>query len=144
MCTKSPSTTYYEYVPCSLLTVYLPYVWQPFGKISDITNPIPVPAGVLRSSTVTFSRIGAATRAHNCIHGFTLVDEPAVAGSTTGGKPTRLATLYEKPIRAHAVRDWISGHPRIVIPVLVFLLGALSYTVRSLLSPLLDYALTPP
>lgn len=131
MCTKSLSMTCYEYVPRSPLTPDLPYVWQPFGKISDITNPTPVPAGVLRSSTVTFSSIRAATRAHNCIHGFTLVDEPAVAGSTTGGKPTRLATIYEKPIKAHVVRDWISGHPRIVIPVLVFVLGALSFTVRS-------------
>lgn len=41
---------------------------------------------------------------------------------------TRLRLFYERPLKAHAIRDWISGHPRIVIPVGAFLLGTLSYT----------------
>jgi hypothetical protein len=50
---------------------------QPYGQISDITNPVPVPAGNLRYSTIMFASQRGAARAHNCIHGFTLVDEPA-------------------------------------------------------------------
>jgi hypothetical protein len=41
---------------------------------------------------------------------------------------SRLRLYYERPLKAHAIRDWISGHPRIALPVLAFLIGTLSYT----------------
>ncbi len=37
--------------------------------------------------------------------------------------------MYEDPIQGHAVRDWLSSHPRIVLPVLLTLLGTLTYTI---------------
>ena len=43
---------------------------------------------------------------------------------------TRLRTSFVPPVQAHIVRDWAAKHPRIVIPVIVFLLGTLTYTVR--------------
>jgi len=121
---------------------------QHYGHISDITNPVPVAAGNLRFSTVTFADRRIATRAHNCIHGFTLVDEPRCTSFYTNylnqliyhhlvpgqdsstAKPTRLATIYDYSLKGHVIRDWLSSHPRIVVPLLVFLLGALSYAVR--------------
>lgn len=44
---------------------------------------------------------------------------------------SRLRLYYQHPLKAHAVRDWISGHPRLVLPVLAFILGTLSYTVSN-------------
>lgn len=35
---------------------------------------------------------------------------------------------YERPLKAHAIRDWISAHPRLALPIIAFLLGTLSYT----------------
>jgi hypothetical protein len=43
---------------------------------------------------------------------------------------TRLRTAYQPPVQAHAIRDWLGKHPRIVAPVALFLLGSLTYTVR--------------
>ncbi|KAG8833407.1 mitochondrial escape protein 2 [Serendipita sp. 399] len=97
-------------------------IMRHYGQISNISNPVPVPAGNLRFSTIKFANSRAATRAHNCIHGFTLVDQPAIPGQSTEVKPTRLATVYERKLKGQAVWDWITGHPRISVPVLVFLL----------------------
>jgi hypothetical protein len=30
---------------------------------------------------------------------------------------TRLRIFYEAPLQAHAIRNWIAGHPRIVLPI---------------------------
>ncbi|KAF8163083.1 RNA12 protein-domain-containing protein [Crassisporium funariophilum] len=97
---------------------------RPFGRISDITQPTPVPAGTLRSSTVTFRHIPAATIARNVIHG---LDFPSGTSSAPG--KTRLRAAYQQPIQAHAIRDWMSSHPKIMLPLLVFLLGTLTYTI---------------
>jgi hypothetical protein len=37
--------------------------------------------------------------------------------------------MYERVIKAHLIRDWLSKHPRIVLPIVVFLLGTMTYTV---------------
>ncbi|GJJ12482.1 hypothetical protein Clacol_006724 [Clathrus columnatus] len=96
---------------------------RPFGRIEYINPPVPVPAGMLRSSHVTFQRISSATVAHNCIHGISI---PSPSNPQVS---TRLNTSYERPIKAHVIRDWLTSHPRIVFPVLVFLIGSLTYTV---------------
>lgn len=57
----------------------------------------------------------------------------SVPSSTSPSTVTRIHTYYERPLKAHAIRDWMSGHPRIVIPVIVFLLGSLTYTVSHIL-----------
>ncbi|KAK0197457.1 RNA12 protein-domain-containing protein [Armillaria mellea] len=93
---------------------------RPYGRIRDITDPIPVPAGSSRFSTISFQKIRSAAIARNVLHGFEM---------SSGKTVTRLSTKYEDPIRVHAIRDWLSGHPRIVLPVVVFLLGTLTYTI---------------
>ena len=40
-----------------------------------------------------------------------------------------MRTSYQRPIQAHAIRDWLNSHPKIVLPVFVFLLGTLTYTI---------------
>lgn len=91
---------------------------QPYGRIADIVSPGPTPAGLLRSSLVTFKRVRAAAAAHNCLHGL------SISTPTSSGNLTKLFTVYETPIKAHVIRDWISKHPRIVVPVIIFLLGS--------------------
>ncbi|KAI5124079.1 hypothetical protein M0805_003906 [Coniferiporia weirii] len=95
-------------------------VFRPFGRLVDLTSPAPGPAGALRSSVVTFRKVRAAAIARNCVHGVVL---PAPSATT------QLHTIYERPLKAHAVRDWMAGHPKLVIPVLVFLIGSITYTV---------------
>ncbi|KAF8519313.1 RNA12 protein-domain-containing protein [Hysterangium stoloniferum] len=101
-------------------------VWQilrPYGRIRDIKPPTPVPAGTQRFILVTFERMASATIAHSCIHGAYI---PSPADPKTF---TRLHTGYELPIKPHVIRDWLTSHPRIVFPIIVFLIGALTYTV---------------
>ncbi|KAG1749107.1 RNA12 protein-domain-containing protein [Suillus paluster] len=95
-------------------------LFRPCGRIYNITAPTPVPAGTLRSSDIIFHRVRSATVARNIIHGFTF---------SNGGATTRLRTVYQRPIQAHAIRDWLTSHPRIVLPILFFLLGTLTYTI---------------
>lgn len=61
---------------------------------------------------------------------FTLIKSSATA---TAPPLSRLRLYYERPLKAHAIRDWLSSHPRIVLPIVAFLIGTLSYTVRAML-----------
>ncbi|KXN90467.1 Mitochondrial escape protein 2 [Leucoagaricus sp. SymC.cos] len=54
--------------------------------------------------------------ARNVLHGLTVND-------------TIIRLNYQKPIQAHAVRDWFGSHPKITLPLLVFLIGSLTYTI---------------
>jgi len=93
---------------------------QPYGRIEDITRPQPAPAGTLRSSIVRFERVRSAVRAQNCMHGFT---------APGAGASTRLSVVYEQAMKGRVIRDWLSNHPRIVLPIVAFLLGTLTYAV---------------
>ncbi|KAG0706364.1 RNA12 protein-domain-containing protein [Suillus ampliporus] len=95
-------------------------LFRPCGRIFNITAPTPVPAGTLRSSDILFHRMRSATVARNIIHGYTF---------SNGGTTTHLRTVYQRPIQAHAIRDWLTSHPRIVLPIIFFLLGTLTYTI---------------
>ncbi|KDQ13211.1 hypothetical protein BOTBODRAFT_188730 [Botryobasidium botryosum FD-172 SS1] len=97
-------------------------ILRSYGHIVDITRPQPVPAGTPRSSIVSFTRLRSATIAHNCAHGL-------VVPSVESGKSTRLAIFYERQIKPHLVRDWVTGHPRIVLPLLVFFFGSMTYII---------------
>ncbi|KAG7086673.1 hypothetical protein E1B28_002613 [Marasmius oreades] len=96
-------------------------LFRPFGRIARITEPTPVPPGSLRSSTIVFERIHSATIARNVLHGLEFKDNPS--------SYTRLRCMYVDPIQAHAIRDWIAKHPKIVLPIVFFLLGTLTYTI---------------
>ena len=34
---------------------------------------------------------------------------------------------YQSPISKHMIREWMSSHPKIALPLMVFLAGTLSY-----------------
>ncbi|KAG8988109.1 mitochondrial escape protein 2, partial [Tulasnella sp. 427] len=103
---------------------------RPYGRITSMTKPTPVPAGSLRFVTVTFSRIRPAILAKNCLYGIGVADTTlSTAGTATAPTKTRLMFTYERPLKAHWVRDWMSSHPRIVLPIVAFLLGGLTYTI---------------
>ncbi|KAI0340659.1 hypothetical protein BDW22DRAFT_1360083 [Trametopsis cervina] len=95
---------------------------RPYGRISTITPPSPAPAGTLRSAIITFRGIHSATIARNTLHGLEI---PAEKGTGV----TRLRISYQQPIQAHAIRDYIQSHPKISMPVLIFLLGSLTYAI---------------
>ncbi|KIM87636.1 hypothetical protein PILCRDRAFT_815213 [Piloderma croceum F 1598] len=106
-------------------------VLRPYGQIRDLTSPTPVPTGSLRFSTITFQHIRAATIARNVLHGFNFSEHSSSskAGSGSGPSSTRFRMAYEQPIKPHVIRDWMSDHPKTVLPVIVFFLGTLTYTI---------------
>ncbi|OCF36360.1 exonuclease [Kwoniella heveanensis BCC8398] len=110
-------------------------LFRPYGRVADITPPSPVPAGSLRFATISFSRVSPAVTAINCLHGFSTPTNTADFTLRASGAPSsaaipksRLRVYYERPLKAHAVREWISSHPRLALPVIAFLIGTLSYT----------------
>ncbi|KAL7421170.1 mitochondrial escape protein 2 [Cryptotrichosporon argae] len=108
-------------------------LFRPYGRLTDIVPPSPVPAGSLRYAVVVYSRMAPATIAINCLHGYATPLNTAELVRLQAGGPappalSRLRIYFERPLKAHAIRDWISGHPRIALPVLAFLIGTLSYT----------------
>lgn len=87
---------------------------RPFGRIKSIelsTPKDPLP----KVAHVTLESVRAATVVRNCLHGY----------RTQGGTVLRIS--YVPSIKAHALRSWLSSHPKIVLPVLVLLLGGVSY-----------------
>jgi hypothetical protein len=100
-----------------------------YGHISTMTPPTPQPAGSQRFALLSFSRLRSSVTAVSCLHGITVPIESAEDGKEGGAKDGPKTTLrfeYQSPIKAHAVQDWISSHPRIALPVLAFLLGTFS------------------
>lgn len=98
--------------------------FRPYGRIKDIVVPTIVPAGAPRAATITFHKMHSATTARNVLYGVDLQSQPTAT--------TRIRTVYQKPIQVHAIRDWMSSHPKIMLPLLVFLLGTLTYTVSQI------------
>ena len=64
----------------------------------------------------------SATIARNVMHNYQF---------TMNGTTTKLGTGYGQLLQAHVFRDWIVNHPRIMLPIIVFLLGSLTYAVRT-------------
>ncbi|KAF8599618.1 hypothetical protein BDV93DRAFT_526000 [Ceratobasidium sp. AG-I] len=113
-------------------------VLRPFGRITKLDPPTPPPAGAPRSATVSYARVHSAVLARNCLHGVNLTSYGDIFGRSGPGlalaappdtKLTRLSVFYERPLKEHAIRNWLASHPRIVLPILFFLLGTLTYTV---------------
>ncbi|KAJ7210678.1 RNA12 protein-domain-containing protein [Mycena haematopus] len=96
-------------------------LFRPYGPMRDIREPVPVP-GSLRSATVIFNEERSAAVARNAIQGLELW----AAGAKS---PTRLLITYAHPLDGHKIRDFMERHPRIVFPILVFLLGSLALTI---------------
>lgn len=98
--------------------------FRPFGKLSDI---IPQPSDskvVPRYAYLDFEHYRKAIMAKNCMHGYTVSD--GEGGGKTG---TVLRLVYEKKQRAGWIKDWVFGHPRIVIPLLAALIASITVAI---------------
>ncbi|GAA5872893.1 hypothetical protein JCM1840_005881 [Sporobolomyces johnsonii] len=92
-------------------------IFRPYGKIHDIA-PSP------KSARITFSSIRSATSARNCLHSALI---PACPPTSTA--PTVLRILYQPRNHTSGFKEFVTSHPRITLPLLVALLGGVSYAV---------------
>lgn len=108
--------------PTELSQESLYSLFRRYGKISDITSQ-PSDSKVLpKFAYVDFVLVRDAVMARNCMHGFVLQEE--------GSKhATRLRLAYQQRVKAHHVWDWITNHPRIVIPLAAAILAAFTVAV---------------
>ncbi|CAM1504163.1 Fc.00g017540.m01.CDS01 [Cosmosporella sp. VM-42] len=99
-------------------------LFRKYGKIADI---IPQPAdskATPRYALLGYPSMRDAIMARNCMHGF-------VVGESQGGglSGTRLRLSYEKRVKAHSIWNWLTNHPRIVLPALAALIAGISVLI---------------
>ncbi|KAI0900506.1 RNA12 protein-domain-containing protein [Annulohypoxylon nitens] len=111
-----------EAVELSQETLYS--LFRRYGKIAEISSQ-PWDSKVLpRYAYVDFASVRDAIMARNCLHGFIVPEK--LGGGKLG---TKLQMSYEQRAKQHRFWDWISNHPRIVIPVIVALLTGLTVII---------------
>ena len=99
-------------------------LFRRYGKLTEIL-PQPSDSKITpRYAYVDYSRVRFATMARNCMHGYEV--PPEEGGGKTG---TVLKLSYETKKRTNWIWDYLTSHPRIVIPILVALLTAASVAV---------------
>ncbi|AEO61318.1 hypothetical protein MYCTH_2311354 [Thermothelomyces thermophilus ATCC 42464] len=109
-------------LPAELSQESLYSLFRRYGKISDIISQ-PSDSKVLpRFAYVDFVLVRDAILARSCVHGFVLQEE----GSRTA---TRLRLSYEQRVKPHHIWNWITSHPRIVIPIVAAFLAAFTVAV---------------
>ncbi|KAJ6466338.1 RNA12 protein-domain-containing protein [Mycena sanguinolenta] len=97
-------------------------ILRPYGIIQHMWEPLPTPPSSLRSACVMFKKHRSATLARNAVHGLEVWANGAKS-------PTRLMITYAHPLDGHKIQDFMARHPRIVFPILIFLLGSLALTI---------------
>ncbi|KAJ4369922.1 mitochondrial escape protein 2 [Neocucurbitaria cava] len=102
--------------------------FRPYGKLGDIVMQPPDSKVLPKFAYLDYSSIGKAVMAKNCMHGY-LVTEAEGGGK----KGTVLRLKYEQKIKPRYIRDWIFGHPRIIIPVIAALIAG---TVAIIFDPI--------
>lgn len=102
-------------------------IFRPYGKIHNILPPPPSSKDLPRTTSLTYTSIRSATAARNCLHA--LVVPPTPLPSTPPGPPTLLRILYAERTSTNHIKDWATSHPRIMLPLIVALLGGLSYAI---------------
>lgn len=98
--------------------------FRPYGKLADIITQ-PSDSKVLpKYAQLDFASIRKAITAKNCLHGYTVTE------SDGGGKlGTVFRISYEKKQKGRFFWDWLTGHPRIVIPALAALVAGITVAV---------------
>ncbi|KAL8283768.1 hypothetical protein RQP46_005200 [Phenoliferia psychrophenolica] len=101
-------------------------VFRPYGKIHDI---VPQPSSnkdTPRFATIWYTSLRSAAAARNCLHNAVI---PSSLPIPSPPPPTVLRILYNERQRPHFIRDWATAHPRIVVPIIITLIGGLSWAV---------------
>lgn len=98
--------------------------FRPYGKLADIITQ-PSDSKVLpKYAQLDFASIRKAITAKNCLHGYTVTE------SEGGGKlGTVFRISYEKKQKGRFFWDWLTGHPRLVIPALAALVAGITVAV---------------
>ncbi|OJD31526.1 protein rna12 [Diplodia corticola] len=110
--------------PAELSPEQLYSIFRPYGKLKDIVIQPPDSKIVPKFAYLDFTLARRAIMAKNCLHG---VKIPEAEGGGKAG--TLLRLTYEAKGKGHWFRDWILGHPRIVIPAVIAILGTITVTV---------------
>ncbi|BGP28115.1 mitochondrial escape protein 2 [Rhodotorula toruloides] len=99
-------------------------IFRPYGKIHDI---VPSP----KSARIIYTSIRSASAARNCLHAAAVTSTIPAPPSPPGSPPplTVMRILYAEKQRTNYIWDFMSSHPRITIPLLVALIGSISYLV---------------
>ncbi|GAP90097.1 putative mitochondrial escape protein 2 [Rosellinia necatrix] len=111
-----------EAVELSQETLYS--MFRRYGSIAEIASQ-PWDSKVSpRFAYVDFGFVRDAIMARNCLHGFVVPEK--LGGGKLG---TKFRISYERRTRPHRFWDWITNHPRIVIPVIVALLTGFTVVI---------------
>lgn len=98
--------------------------FRPYGRLVDIVPQSPDSKVLPKFATIDFSTIRKAIMAKNCLHG--LVVREADGGGKAG---TILRLAYERRAKTNWIWDWISGHTRIVIPIVAALVAGITVAI---------------
>lgn len=99
-------------------------LFRKYGKIADILPQAQDNKTTPRYAHMAFPLMRDAIMARNCMHGF------VVSETLGGGKNgTRLRMSYEKRVKAHSIWNWLTSHPRIVIPAIAALIAGVSVII---------------
>jgi hypothetical protein len=98
--------------------------FRPYGKLMDIVSQPPDSKTVPKFAHVDFSSMRKAIMARNCLHGYVVSDAEG------GGKASTVLRLaYERKAKTNWIWDWMSGHTRIVVPVVAALVAAITVAI---------------
>ena len=111
-----------EVVELSQETVFS--LFRKFGKIADIQAQASDSKVVPRYAYLDYAFVRDAIMAKNCLHGIVVPEE--LGGGKAG---TKLRLSYERFTKNHRFWDWLTNHPRIVIPVIAGLLAAITVVI---------------
>jgi hypothetical protein len=99
-------------------------LFRRYGKISEITSQ-PSDSKILpKFAYLDYSAMRNSVMARNCMHGFRVLEE---AGGGKAGTELRLS--YEQKMKAHIIRQWLSDHPRVVIPIVAALVATITVAI---------------
>lgn len=98
--------------------------FRPYGKLVDIIPQPPDSKLLPHFAYVDFATMRRAVMAKNCLHGF--VAPEAEGGGKSG---TVLRLMYERKAKTNWIWDWVSGHTRIMVPVVAALVAAITVAI---------------
>lgn len=99
-------------------------LFRRYGKIAEITSQPPDSKVLPKFAYVDFVLLRDSIMARNCLHGFTVLE--GLGGGKTG---TKLRLSYEQRVKPHHIWDWVTNHPRIVIPLIAAFIAAFTVIV---------------
>ncbi|KAK4101804.1 hypothetical protein N658DRAFT_515568 [Parathielavia hyrcaniae] len=108
--------------PAELSQESLYSLFRRYGKIGDITSQPPDSKIIPKFAYVDFVLVRDAIMARSCMHGFVLQEEGTKSA-------TRLRLSFEQRVKPHHIWNWITSHPRIVIPIVAAFLAAFTVAV---------------